>query len=72
MVGPILLYAAMLIVLGPGIMLFGVLITFRQKVRLTSAKVLDGGPAVIAGISTIISGFAFTYFLWYMARFFPP
>lgn len=67
----LVLYTALMLILGPGMMLYGVLIAVRQRVRLTRGKVLDGEAAVITGITTMVSGFAFTYFLWYMARYFP-
>jgi hypothetical protein len=69
--GSIFLYAALMIILGPGIMLFGVLITVRQRVRLTPDKVLDGGFAVIAGIISMIIGFSFTYFFCVWLGFSP-
>jgi hypothetical protein len=67
----LLLYAALMLVLGPGLMLYGAVIIVRQRVRLSRGKVLNGGTAVIAGIATTLVGAAFTSFLWEMARFFP-
>jgi hypothetical protein len=66
----LLLYLALMLVVGPGIMIYGVFIIVRRRVRLSRGKVLDGGAAVIAGTSTMIAGFAFTYFLWCMVKFF--
>jgi hypothetical protein len=67
----LLAYIALMLVLGPGTVLYGVLITVRRRVRLSRGKVLGGWEAVIAGIATMIAGIAFTYLLWYMGRFFP-
>jgi hypothetical protein len=67
----LLLYFALTLVLGPGVMLYGAVIIVRQRVRLSRAKVLNGGTAIIAGIAITLVGAAFTRFLWEMARFFP-
>jgi hypothetical protein len=65
------LYIVIMLLLGPGTMLYGILIVVRQRVRLTRSTVLYGGPAVASGIAMISTGCAFTCFLWYMGRFFP-
>lgn len=67
----LLVYSAMMLVAGPGMMLYGLRIAVRRKVRLTRDRVLSGGAAVVAGTATVIAGFAFTYFFWHLARFFP-
>jgi hypothetical protein len=67
----LLIYLAMMVVIGPGTILFGILIIVRQEVRLTRSKNLRGGTAVASGIFMLITGFVFSYFLWYMGRFFP-
>lgn len=65
------LYLALMFVLGPGMVLYGVLIIARQRVRLYGSKALDGDAAVLAGVLTVIAGLAFTCFLWSMGQFWP-
>lgn len=65
------LYLALMFVLGPGIVLYGVLIIARQRVRLYRSKILNGDVAVLAGVLTVIAGLAFTCFLWRMGQFLP-
>ncbi len=67
----LLVYAALMLELGPGVILYGAVIIVRQRVRLSRGKVLNGGTAVIAGVATMLAGVAFTRFLWGMTRFFP-
>ncbi len=67
----LLLYFVMTLVLGPGTVIYGILIISDQRVRLSRGKILNGAKAVIAGIVAMIAGSAFTCLLWYMARFFP-
>jgi hypothetical protein len=67
----ILLYALLMLVLGPCMSVYGVLVIVRQRIRLTSEKVLVGGAAAVAGVFMILAGLAFSFFLWNMARFFP-
>lgn len=64
-------YFALMLVLGPGTVLYGALITVRRRVRLSRVKILYGWGAVSAGIVTMITGIAFTHLLWHLARFFP-
>lgn len=68
----LLAYLALMVLGGPGIILYGLLITVRQRVRLSRKKVCVGGAAVVAGVGTIAAGAAFTWFLWRMLAFFPP
>jgi hypothetical protein len=67
----LLMYMAVMLLIGPGTILVGIVILVSQKVRLTRNKTLRGGTAVTSGILVIITGFAVTYLFWYMARFFP-
>lgn len=60
-----------ILALGPGTILYGVLITVRQRVRLARDEVLIGWSAVAVGIITIIVGFALMYFLWCMGKYLP-
>lgn len=72
MVPEILLpYIALMLLLGPGVMLYGAIIILRQRVQLSRGKVLVAGTAVIAGIGTVIAGAAFPRFLWGMGHYFP-
>jgi hypothetical protein len=64
-------YFVLMLVLGPATVLYGIFIVVLRRGRLTPSRVLLGGKAVIAGIATMILGIAFTYFLWYMRRYFP-
>jgi hypothetical protein len=64
-------YLVLMLALGPGTVLYGFLIVVLQRVRLTPPRVLLGGRAVAVGIVTMIAGALFTYFMWYMARYFP-
>lgn len=66
----LLLYMALMLVLGPGTVLYGAVIIVRQSVRLSRGKVLDGGTAVIASIGTMLAGAAFTRFRWGMGHYF--
>lgn len=61
-----------MVFLGPGVVLYGLFITVRQKVRLTRRKVLKGDPASLAGVVTMAVGALMTFYLWYMIKFLPP
>jgi hypothetical protein len=67
----IILYVVLMFVVGPVTVLYGVFIVVRRKVRLSAGRVHDGSAAAIAGTATMVIGFAFTFFLWYMAKFLP-
>ena len=67
----ILFHLFLMVIVGPGITIYGVVIIARQRVRIFGDKMLKGGSAVFAGIITLFSGVAFAYFLWCMLGFFP-
>lgn len=67
----LLIYMALMFLLGPGVVVYGACMIGRRKARLARGKVLEGWPAIIAGIATMAIGYAFTLFLWSMASYFP-
>jgi len=60
-----------MLLFGPGVVLYGLFLTVRQKVRLTRRKVLKGGPASVAGVVTMVVGTLLTFYLWHMIGFLP-
>jgi hypothetical protein len=60
-----------LMLLGPGVALYGAVIIARKQVRLSRRTTLNGGTAVLMGLVTILAGVAFTCFFWFMGRFLP-
>jgi hypothetical protein len=67
----LIIYFLLMLALGPVTVLYGFFIVVLQRVRLTPGRTLRGGGAVATGIAIMIVGFTFTYFLWYMGRYFP-
>jgi hypothetical protein len=59
----------LMLVGGPGIMVYGLSIIIRGRVRLSRRTTLTGDAATIAGLATMVGGFAFTCFLWSMTRY---
>ena len=67
----LLLYLGVMLLLGPGTILYGLVMVVRQRATLSRGRVLYSGGAVDAGLATMLIGVLFTDFLWYMGRYFP-
>ena len=67
----IILFIGVVLLLGPGVVLYGAAIIIRRRAHLYPGKVLVGGKAVIAGIVTMVAGLGFLRFLWKMGQYLP-
>ena len=65
------MYAAVMFLLGPGVVLYGFRVISRKQIRLTTRKNLSGESAVFVGIFVVIAGTVFTLFLWKMGSYLP-
>ncbi len=54
----LLLHVALMLVLGPAVIVYGVVIVARRRVRLIGSRVIGGTFAVIAGTAMMIVGLA--------------
>jgi hypothetical protein len=62
----LLLYMAALFLLGPGMVVYGVVLISRKQVRVTARRVLNGDSAILAGFFCVVVGVVFTALLWDM------
>ncbi|OJW23457.1 MAG: hypothetical protein BGO49_02305 [Planctomycetales bacterium 71-10] len=67
----LLAYLCIILILGPGVILYGAVTAARGRVRLTRRFVLHGAPARLAGVAMIFVGVAMGWFMWSMVRYFP-
>ena len=65
------LYLLVMLLFGPGLVLYGLIISIRGRVRLTRTTTLHGVMALLAGIAIMVLGFGLAYLLWWMGRYFP-
>ncbi len=59
------------LVLGPGVILAGIIIIVRRKARLSRNTDLNGSVAILAGIATVLAGAAMSRIFWEIAGYFP-
>lgn len=67
----LLIYVAMMLVLGPDTVIYGLRIICARRVRLRRDWELRGVWATFTGLIMIAIGIGFTNCMWYMARDFP-
>lgn len=67
----LLIYVAMMLVLGPDTVIYGLRIIGARRVRLRRDWELRGVWAIFTGIITMAMGIGFTYDMWNMGRYFP-